>query len=293
MFEVFTNKCKTLFFFKQYKSHDVTDWIGKNERFNALNGFAFRSGRMPETSGIWTWSEVFTHDFDNGDKVAIILLDTQGTFDLQSSMRDCATVFAISTLLSSMQCFNLFHNIQEDDLNSLELFTEYATLAQQQTNTTPFQYLLFIVRDWSDPDIDYGWSSQIINEIFAETPQQTLEMRSLRNKIRSSFQEIGSFLMPFPGLKVARSKNFTGHLQDIDPLFVEYLEMLVHGLLAPENLVVKQINGEKIKAQDFSKYLVEYMKVFTGDQLPPPMTVLEVRQFLMSSNAAFNLPNCE
>lgn len=67
------------------------------------------------------WSEVFLHDYSDGRKVAIILLDTQGAFDSQSTVRDCATVFALSTMLSSVQIFNLSQNIQEDDLQHLQV----------------------------------------------------------------------------------------------------------------------------------------------------------------------------
>lgn len=36
-------------------------------------------------------------------QVAVLLMDTQGTFDSQSTLRDSATVFALSTMISSMQ----------------------------------------------------------------------------------------------------------------------------------------------------------------------------------------------
>lgn len=54
-------------------------------------------------------------------QVAVILLDTQGTFDSESTVRDCATVFALSTMLSSIQIYNLSQNIQEDDLQHLQV----------------------------------------------------------------------------------------------------------------------------------------------------------------------------
>lgn len=97
------------------------DWIGESD----LNRFKSRAGQKPETTGIWMWSDIFTYDHQNGNKFAIILLDTQGIFDNQSSVKDCTTIFALSMMLASVQCYNLMQNIQEDDLEHLLLFTEY------------------------------------------------------------------------------------------------------------------------------------------------------------------------
>lgn len=63
----------------------------------------------------------------------------QGAFDSQSTVKDCATVFAMSTMLSSVQIYNLSQNIQEDDLQHLQLFTEYGRIALEQDVAKPFQ----------------------------------------------------------------------------------------------------------------------------------------------------------
>ena len=54
-------------------------------------------------------------------QVVILLMDTQGAFDSQSTVKDCATVFALSTMLSSTQVYNITSNIQEDDLQHLQV----------------------------------------------------------------------------------------------------------------------------------------------------------------------------
>lgn len=36
-------------------------------------------------------------------QVAVLLVDTQGAFDSQSTIKDCATLFALSTMTSSVQ----------------------------------------------------------------------------------------------------------------------------------------------------------------------------------------------
>lgn len=224
------------------------------------------------------WSDIFTYDFENGDNVAILLLDTQGIFDGRSSMRDCITIFALSTMLSSVQCYNLMQNIQENDLQHLQLFTEYGRLALEQTNKKPFQNLLFLVRDWQFAfEIDYGqYGQEVINDLLASKDEQTPDMRELRNRINSTFEKIDAFLLPHPGLLVAQSRHFSGDLKQIDPNFLEYVEELATAILHPDNLVLKKINGRTVRAKDFVQYLQTYLNIFTANKLPEPRTILTV-----------------
>lgn len=65
------------------------DWIGKYKQEDELKGFKWRSGKCPETNGIWMWSEIFKYESPKGDKMAIIVLDTQGIFDNKCTLKDC------------------------------------------------------------------------------------------------------------------------------------------------------------------------------------------------------------
>lgn len=46
-------------------------------------------------------------------QVAVLLIDTQGAFDSQSTIKDCATLFALSTMTSSVQVGRLFVSLSE------------------------------------------------------------------------------------------------------------------------------------------------------------------------------------
>ena len=48
-------------------------------------------------------------------------MDTQGAFDNQSTVKDCATIFALSTMITSVQVYNLSQMIQENDLQHLQV----------------------------------------------------------------------------------------------------------------------------------------------------------------------------
>lgn len=223
------------------------------------------------------WSDIFLHDFPNGQKVAIILLDTQGAFDSQSTVRDCATVFALSTMVSSVQIFNLSQNIQEDDLQHLQLFTEYGRLALADSGKTPFQRLQFLVRDWSFPyEASYGaqGGEMILKRRLEVSDKQHPELQSLRRHIKSCFSRIACFLMPHPGLTVATNPKFDGRLADITDEFKESLQELIPQILAPENLVVKEINGQKVRARELIQYFISYMNIYKGSELPEPKSML-------------------
>lgn len=257
--------------------HDIRDWLGENSNSNELIGFKWQGGKTPTTSGIWMWSEVFTHDLENGEKVAIILLDTQGIFDTNTSVEECTTIFGLTTMLSSVQLFNVKDQIQEDDLLHLDLFTGYANYVNEQSNEKAFQKLIFIVRDWPYPeDNNFGWDeqNQLINEIMGSNGARTNKMQELRERISSSFQVIDAFLMPHPGMTVALGINFTGDLKQIDPEFIKYVKVLVPGIFAPENLIIKQINGRNVRARDLVQYFKDYLDIF--NKMPPQETLFEV-----------------
>ncbi|KAM9559528.1 atlastin-2-like isoform 4-T4 [Salvelinus alpinus] len=251
-------------------------WVGGDD--DPLTGFSWRGGCERETTGIQVWSQVFVVNKPDGSKVAVLLVDTQGAFDSQSTIKDCATVFALSTMTSSVQVYNLSQNIQEDDLQHLQLFTEYGRLALEEIYLKPFQSLMFLIRDWSYPyEHNYGLEggNRFLEKRLQVKQNQHEELQTVRKHIHSCFSNIGCFLLPHPGLKVATNPMFDGRLKDIDGDFKEALSNLVPLLLAPENLVEKEIGGAKVTCRDLVEYFKAYIKIYQGEELPHPKSMLQ------------------
>jgi atlastin len=130
------------------------DWIGAPEA--SLKGFGFRGGSERHTTGVVMWSDVFIHDVirpgKEPEKLAIVLLDTQGLFDAKTSAADNSRIFALGTLISSIQIFNLNDVVQENQLEYLQMATDYAqfhtNLTKEGAKKKPFQNLMFLMRDW-------------------------------------------------------------------------------------------------------------------------------------------------
>ncbi len=71
------------------------------------------------------WGEPFIRKSSRGEDIAVFLVDTQGMFDSETSQMLTASIFGLSTLLSSRQIYNVDKRVQEDNLQHLALFTEY------------------------------------------------------------------------------------------------------------------------------------------------------------------------
>ncbi|XP_033000929.1 atlastin-2 isoform X2 [Lacerta agilis] len=264
------------FMLRYMYNKESSSWIGGSQE--PLTGFTWRGGCERETTGIQIWSEVFVIPKPDGTKVAVLLMDTQGAFDSQSTIKDCATVFALSTMTSSVQVYNLSQNIQEDDLQHLQLFTEYGRLAMEEIYQKPFQTLMFLIRDWSYPyEHPYGLAGgkQFLEKRLQVKVHQHEELQNVRKHIHSCFSNLGCFLLPHPGLKVATNPSFDGRLNDIDDDFKSELRNLVPLLLAPENLVEKEISGSKVTCRDLVQYFKAYIKIYQGEELPHPKSMLQ------------------
>jgi atlastin len=95
------------------------------EQTHGEKGFSWRAGRKRNTTGIWMWETPFIRKSHTGEDIAVFLIDTQGMFDSETSQMLTASIFGLSTLLSSYQIYNVDKRVQEDNLQHLALFTEY------------------------------------------------------------------------------------------------------------------------------------------------------------------------
>jgi atlastin len=75
-----------------------------NQGEDSAKSFAWKGGAERTTTGIWMWSEPFIRTTTSSDeKIAILLMDTQGMFDNETTMTLTAQIFGLSTLVSSFQ----------------------------------------------------------------------------------------------------------------------------------------------------------------------------------------------
>jgi len=254
------------------------------EPHEPLAGFSWRSGTKRDTTGIIMWSDVFLHTIDRtGERIAIFVMDTQGLFDNDSTPTDNSRIFGIGTVISSIQVLNLLNRVQEDQLQYLQFaaeFTKFTALQEDELNGKPFQNLTFLIRDWNN-DEEYEFGIEGGNRYFEEqvlkiTPTQEPELRSVRESIKSSFENIGCCLLPHPGMAVVRRKNYDGKWSEMEEDFVNELKKVIEYLLLPENMVLKKINSQELTGKEIRTYIDQYFELFKSNDIPPTMTIYEM-----------------
>ena len=83
---------------------DLDDKVPTDTDADVASGFAWRGGQERQTTGIWIWSEPFLRKTSvSNENIAILLMDTQGMFDNETSMSLTAQIFGLSTFVSSYQ----------------------------------------------------------------------------------------------------------------------------------------------------------------------------------------------
>ncbi|CAJ0960218.1 unnamed protein product, partial [Mesorhabditis belari] len=200
----------------------------------------FKAGLTRHTRGIMVWPKVFHRKGKFGKEIAVILMDTQGTFDLHSEIGNAAVIFAISLLMSSVQIFNTKSQIDAQDLDALNTFITFCQRADGRVG----QNFLIMVRD----AIRAGPDNEYIEELKAQS-QQAPKLRMLLTGVLDSFEKVECFMVPRPAEPVIRASGEVP-VKDCGSDFLSVLcDCANHVLdnLVPKNVMGTILTGETLK----------------------------------------------
>jgi len=305
-------------------NQDGKKWYERVQTLNQHEGsFDWRGGKERNTTGMWMWSEPYFLPRENGEEVAILLVDTQGMFDHETTVGLTAAIFGLSTLLSSYQIYNVDKRIQEDNLQQLALFSEYGRMAfeaeekaaamgvvesneevegsnvnkeggaeKADPKKAPFQKIQFLIRDWQnfdtedETDID-GMEAEMqsyLDHVLAE--RAASDLKETREQITSCFEELSCFMMTHPGFAVIKNK-YTGDTSQIDSLFMNLLDRYCQKVFDSKSLQPKTVRGRELSAVELCTYIKSYAQMFEeiGSHFPKAETMLDATSRANNANA--------
>ncbi|XP_069840777.1 RING finger protein 112-like isoform X2 [Dendropsophus ebraccatus] len=228
-----------------------------------LSGFGWRSGTDSVTKGIWVWSKPFILK-RNDEKMAVFVLDTEGSLDIESVRETCIKLSALSMLLSSCLIFNVNANLKTTEMDYLEMYLHVSELTGESFSLQYLQHLNILVRDWQDPDNCGREAAQSYIEHETEKLRKSSKNHRVLETLRSP--SVSSFLLPHPGKPFLRSSQ--GRLSDMDDDFRSHLTTYVSNLVERVWLHCKtDVHGEKVTCSQLGQMLKDFVSTLQREHL--------------------------
>nr|AAI70245.1 Hypothetical protein LOC100127269 [Xenopus laevis] len=191
-----------------------------------LSGFEWRAGINCTTKGIWIWNKPFILE-RNGEKMAVFVLDTEGSLDIQSSRDICLKLSALSMILSSYMIFNVNSNLKTTEMDYLELYLDVAENVGKSLDLPALQHLNILIRDWQD-FVNCG-KEDARAYVFHETEklQNTLSYNLVSKTLRGPLADCSLLPDPGRGLQVDSQGKLSEMEEDFKNLLTNYIFTLV------------------------------------------------------------------
>lgn len=161
----------------------------------------------------------------------------------------------------------------------MEIAKFTVTAGGGKSKTKAFQNLLFLIRDWPYPDeklYGYRGGNLYLEEVLTCEGKNHAELTEVRQFIHESFDSLECCLLPSPGTTVEKSSKYDGRWSEMNEEFKNEIENLVPSLLAPGNLKIKRIDGERVTGSKLLKYIFKYFELFNSEEIPKVKSIAEV-----------------
>ncbi|XP_069054889.1 guanylate-binding protein 1-like [Lepisosteus oculatus] len=204
------------------KLSNMDEWDRMSDS-EPLRGFEWRPGPETMTKGVFIWSQPLFLETQEG-KLAVFLVDTEGSVDLSREVELSVKLCALSVFLSSHVIFNVPSDVTTTDLDYLELLHLVVQKGGAAFDLRHFQGFEFLVRDWTQTQ-EFGQSggSQHLERIIQRLEKSGTNKQALR--ILKEKRPL-CHLMPFPGKKLLWSQQ--GTMREMDEEFQHCLKEFIN-----------------------------------------------------------------
>ena len=207
---------------------------------------------ISKTIGILVWSKPFIRKLSNRSDAAVFFLNSQGVFGKNNINND--PTFSICATASSLQIYNVQHNIQLDCWQQIEVFLRNAYDSINSPlgeDMKLFQHLAILIRDYQR-DYQFGFEG---GERFSDSLNSADNAESRKFIQSSYFKSISYCSLPHSRGKI-HNPNFNGSLKVFDKEFVKYIEKSIQNII--DNLLsIKIIGYQEATAEVSYNYLIK------------------------------------
>lgn len=221
----------------------------KKVEYNSNSGFGVSPGTRPNTRGILFWNEPFIIRGKDRKDICLLVMDTQGLWDYETTNEFNVCVFGLSAVLSSFLIFNSKNSLNMDQLKLFSNLSEFSKGVASHLKA--FQQLNFLIRDFADynPDIDdrtkvKEHSRNLLN-LWMDMEQTKKEVERIDN----CFEQFDVVCFPKPG--DIDAANYDGSIKKIKPLFMCILSDYIVRIV--KEIQPRRINGDELTVEAFAQ----------------------------------------
>ncbi|CAK8686327.1 unnamed protein product [Clavelina lepadiformis] len=250
-------------FHRYLHEHGLCQTPGHNhellDRNRLQNVFQTGDGEVEScTKGIYVSKEPHLLEDDEGNQIALFLMDTQGMFDFEDSTSHSSLIVGFSLILSSLQFFNVPGKIDKSHIDFLCGFSEFAQSLQAESRGPPDQHLDFLIRDYEKDTypLGIGGGRKYIDDILDNSKERSKEFKALQKYLTKFTNKVTGFILPPPGLPVKKYKGNHDPCKvgDIEDIFMEKTTELFQHFCSPNNIMTKQIEGKRVNGRMINNF---------------------------------------
>lgn len=272
-------------------------------RAEPLSGRAFewKPGVDRHTTGIWMYDTPFVRVV-NGTRVGIVLIDTQGLWDGSSGYSLLTSIFGLSSIMSSVQVYNLMRTVEIDKLDQVKWFSGFGASALRQCrdakdetrvvrDAPAFQSLHLMVRDWvgfSDPG-DGNACAEETRHFLREQRKQS-EFGRFLGELEKVYLSVECVLLPPPGGECCFDASFDGDLGCVKPEFLQNATAYFHSIF--HKPAVKQFNGSPVTPDGLVEMVTTFANVFACSDVPTTLSFAGAMETTVNMCARETAVNC-
>nr|XP_015194924.1 PREDICTED: RING finger protein 112-like isoform X3 [Lepisosteus oculatus] len=225
------------------KLSNMDEWDRMSDS-EPLRGFEWQSGSESMTKGVFIWSQPLFLETQEG-KLAVFLVDTEGSVDLSREMELSVKLCALSVFLSSHVIFNVPSDVTTTDLDYLELLHLVVQKGGAAFDLQHFQGFDFMVRDWTQTQ-EFGQTggSQHLERIIQRLEKSGTNKEALRILKEKRPR---CHLMPLPGNKLLWSQQ--GTMQEMDEQFQHCLKEFINHIGQVLQMTRSTVTGKTLEGK--------------------------------------------
>uniref|UniRef100_W5LXR8 GB1/RHD3-type G domain-containing protein n=1 Tax=Lepisosteus oculatus TaxID=7918 RepID=W5LXR8_LEPOC len=258
------------------KLSNMDEWDRMSDS-EPLRGFEWQSGSESMTKGVFIWSQPLFLETQEG-KLAVFLVDTEGSVDLSREMELSVKLCALSVFLSSHVIFNVPSDVTTTDLDYLELLHLVVQKGGAAFDLQHFQGFYFLVRDWTQTqECGQTGGSRHLERIIQRLEKSGTNKEALRILKEKRPR---CHLMPLPGNKLLWSQQ--GTMQEMDEQFQHCLKEFINHIGQVLQMTRSTVTGKTLEGK-FKE--MAHMILKSNNRISSPAE--ELSQFLSSEREKF------